>query len=147
MESRSEAGMMCLLGVAKKHGKLYCYPSQKTIVRLLDEYHGFEISRRALNRDLIELEREGFIRRTRRLTAKGIRAGCFSSTLYRFGRRAFKYLGGLVKWAEGVLSFSRVPKVAHNRSEGRNEISLKGFGACGNGVDKWVEGGASRIAG
>lgn len=46
-------------GVAQKHGKPYCYPSQRSILGLLDVYHGVQVSRRTLNRWLGELEVEG----------------------------------------------------------------------------------------
>ncbi len=123
MRGRGEAVMMTLFGVAKTHGKAYCYPSQKTILALMEKYHGFEISRRTLNRDLFELEKDGFVRRTRRLTERGIRAGRFSSTLYRFTKKSFKFLYGLSKWVQGVFSVYRVPILAHNKSQTENEIS------------------------
>lgn len=122
MESRYTAVLSTLVGVSKTHHKLYCYPSQTTILRLLSKYHGFEISRRTINRDLLYLESEGFIKRTRRLTERGIRAGRFSSTLYKFTGKTFNYLYGLGKWIKNVFSSYRVPKVAHNKSQTENEI-------------------------
>lgn len=122
MESRECAILGTLVGVSKTYGKKYCYPSQKTILRLVSKYHGFEFSRRTLNRDLKELEVDGFIRRVRRLTERGIHGGRFSSTLYKFTHKAFKYLFGLGKWVEGVFSSFRVPKLAHNKSQRENDI-------------------------
>jgi phosphoglycolate phosphatase-like HAD superfamily hydrolase len=147
MESRSSAILGTLVGVSKTYGKKYCYPSQKTILRLLAKYHGFEFSRRTLNRDLKELEVNGFIKRLRRLTEKGIHAGRFSSTLYKFTHKAFKYLFGLGKWVEGVFSSFRVPKVAHNKSQRENEI-FSGFPASVENLWKSPrEGSASHSQG
>ena len=122
MESRSSAILGTLVGVSKTYKKKYCYPSQAKIIDLLKKYHGFDISRRTLNRDLLELQKEGFITRMRRLRRSRSGALLFSSTLYKFTHKAFKYLYGLGKWVQGVFSSFRVPKVAHNKSQIENEI-------------------------
>lgn len=135
MRGRSEAIMMTLFGISKTYGKAYCFPGQKRILSLMDEYHGFEISRRTLCRDLLGLEKEGFIKRTRRLRRTPAGKLLFNSTLYKFTGKAFKYLFGLGKWVKGLLSAFRVPKLAHNKSQTENEISLIGGALRGNPVE------------
>jgi len=125
MRGRSEAVMMTLFGISKTYGKAYCFPGQKRILSLMEEYHGFEISRRTLCRDLLELEKEGFIKRVRRLRRTPAGKLLFNSTLYKFTGKAFNYLFGLGKWVKGLLSAFRVPKPSHNKSKTENEISSK----------------------
>ena len=122
MESRSGAILGTLVGISKTYKKRYCFPSQNKILDLISRFHGFGISRRTLNRDLFELEKEGFIKRIRRLRRSGSGSLLFSSTLYKFTGKAFKYLYGLGKWVEGIFSAFRVPKVSHNKSQRENEI-------------------------
>ena len=143
MRSRGECVMMTLFGVSKTYGKRYCYPSQKKVLELLERYHDFGISRRTLNRDLRELEDEGFIkriRRHRRLKSGGI---LFSSTLYKFTVKAFKYLSGLQKWVKGLFSSLRVPNLAHNKSLRETRIFKEVPPDCGNPVEAVSEGGPS----
>jgi DNA-binding HxlR family transcriptional regulator len=122
VESRRSAILSTLFGIAMKYIRPFCYPAQVTILALLSKYHGINISRRTLNRDLARLVKDGFIDRMRRLTRKGIMAGRFASTLYTLKRKAFKYVYGLKKWGDRVFSVFRVPRMAHNKSQRENEI-------------------------
>ncbi len=145
MESRREAILSSLFGVCVKHGKKYCYPSQAKIEQLLSEYHGFDISNRTLNRDLLSLEKDRFferVQRTRRIQGCGKR---FTSTLYKFRVKAYKWLAGLAKWASGVFSLFRLPKMADYKSMRRNEISLNASAHCGNPVEIAFKGKPSPV--
>lgn len=145
MRGRGEAVMMTLFGVSKTYGKAYCYPSQKKLLELLGRYHDFGISRRTLNRDLRFLEDDGYIKRVRRhlrLRDGGI---LFSSTLYKFTRKAFKYLAGLGKWCSGLLSAFRVPKLAQHKSLRETRIFLEGGAPCGNVVEIASREGPARV--
>lgn len=112
----------CLEGICLKFKKLYSYPAQKTLLLLADKYHGLKCSLRTLNRDLRRMEDEGRMRRKRRLTRKGINRGRFTSTMYFLRRLAFKSAARLAKWGERVLSLSRLPNLANNKSQRENEI-------------------------
>jgi len=140
MTSRQEAIMSSLFGVCLKHGKKYCYPSQGKLQQLLSEYHGFEISNRTLNRDLLELVEDRFIRRfrrTRKISGCGKR---FTSTLYKFRVKAYKWLYAVGKWANAVFSSFRLPKMADYKSIGRNEISSNASALCGIPVETVIKG-------
>lgn len=140
MESREEAIVSCLFGVAMRYGKKYCYPSQAKLQQLLSEYHGFDISNRTLNRDLLGLEKSRWftrVRRTRRMTGCGKR---FTSTLYKFRVKAYKWLYALGKWANAVFSSFRLPKMADYKAIRGNEISSKASAECSIPVETGLKG-------
>lgn len=145
MESRREAILSCLFGVSLRYGKKYCYPSQGKLEQLLSEYHGFDISNRTLNRDLLQLVEERFIVRVRRTRNIG---GCgkrFTSTLYKFRVKAYKWLYALGKWANSVFSSFRLPKMADYKSMRGNEISSNASGRCGIPVETVIQGRPSPV--
>lgn len=135
MESRGEAILGCLFGVALKYGKKYCYPSQSKIQQLLFDYHGIDISNRTLNRDLSILVGEGYLARLRRTKRVGPGARQFTSTLYKFKQKAYIWLNRLGKWVNKVFSSFRLPKMADYKSIRGNEISSKESAACGIPVE------------
>ena len=135
MESRGEAILGCLFGVSLKYGKRYCYPSQNKIQQLLFDYHYIEISNRTLNRDLLELEEDGFLERLRRTKKMCGGKKMFTSTLYKFKAKAYIWLNSLGKWVKKVFSFFRLPKMADYKSIRGNEISSKDSVGCGNPVE------------
>ena len=128
IESRRSALLSCFFGISKKYGKPYSYPAQLTLMSLLERFHGIKISLRTLNRDLARLVKDGFITRMRRLTRKGILAGRFASTLYFLKRKAFKYVAGMKKWADSILSSFRLPRMANNKSPRENKIFTEASG-------------------
>lgn len=146
MESRLAAILSCLLGVCLKHGKKYCYPSQSKLLELLSEYHGYDISVRTLNRDLALLVADRYldrVRRTRMIKGCGKR---FTSTLYKFRVKAYKWLYAVGKWSNAVFSCFRLPKMADYKSIGRNEISSNTSALCGNSVETVIKGRASPVS-
>lgn len=132
--SRRLAILSVLFGISLRYEHRYCFPSQKTILRLLEKFHQVVVCRRTLCYDLDRMEKEGLIDRLRRLTRKGIQAGRFTSTLYFLKAKAFKVLNALKKWCDKVTMGFRVQKFAHNKSQRENEI-LKG--SCGNVENLW----------
>jgi hypothetical protein len=141
MESRNEAILSCLFGVSLKYGKKYCYPSQGKIERLLFDYHDFDISNRTLNRDLLELVNEGYLKRLRRTKKVDGGKKVFTSTLYKFKVKAYIWLNSLAKWGKKVFSSFRLPKMADYKSISGNEILFSGPALCGNPVEISIEGG------
>ena len=135
MESRGEAILGCLFGVSLKYGKKYCYPSQGKIQQLLFDYHDIGISNRTLNRDLAVLVEEGYVERLRRTRKIGHRERQFTSTLYKFKKKAYIWLNSLGKWVRKVFSLFRLPKMADYKSIRGNEISSNNSAACGNVVE------------
>jgi hypothetical protein len=145
MESREDAIISCLFGVAMRYGKKYCYPSQAKIQGLLSEYHGFDISNRTLNRDLHKLEESRYfsrLRRTRMIKGCGKR---FTSTLYKFRVKAYKWLYALGKWANAVFSSFRLPKMADYKAIRGNEISSKASAECSIPVETGLKGMTSPV--
>ena len=119
MLSKKEAIIFVLLGLARNHNKTYCFPSQRTILRLLKKFYQVTISRRHLNRILKILEAEGILERIRRLR-KGIEGKIvFCSTLYKFKGKLFNLLFKMKNRLNGLFSFFRVPKWSHYKTKGR----------------------------
>ena len=116
IESREWGVLDTLVGIGRKHGKGYCYPSQKTILDLMEKFHNIRFCRRTLNRDLRNLERQGYItriRRHRRGTDGKIR---FASTLYKFTAKLYNFLISKGKGIQKVFDIFRVPKLAQHLS-------------------------------
>jgi len=113
MTGRNAAELHVLLGVSRTHKNFYCFPCQLKIMDLLDRYHGYKISRRTLNRDLGWLEKNGFIKRIRRIRKGECGNPVFTSTLYKFTAKVFKWLDSLGRLVGRCFSWFRVPKMAH----------------------------------
>jgi DNA-binding Lrp family transcriptional regulator len=123
MDSQKTAILMTLLGVAKTHGKAYCWISQNRQLALLSKYHSWNISRRTLNRRLKELVEEGYIIRIRRHIRDSNGGLRFNSTLYKFTSKVFIWLKRLGSWVRKALSFGRVPAMAQHGSLREEEIT------------------------
>ena len=136
-----------LISVCAKYGKAYCYPSQETIRRLLDEYHGIEISRRTLNRVLRWLEDHGSFKRTRRHRAGPNGRILFATTMFELKKKLFIRLNLLKKWVERVSAPLRVPTRSQYRSIKRNEIFKEASGGVEILLKPVMRGGASPIKG
>lgn len=138
--TKSDYGTRCLIwfdlisGLSIHFNKLYSFPSQLWLLRRAKEWKGVTCSLRTLNRDLKRMVQEGWFKRKRRLTRAGIYAGRFMSTLYILGRKAFKSAIKMGKWFERVVSLSRLPNLANNKSQRENEILTR---SCGNVENLW----------
>jgi hypothetical protein len=145
IEGPLEAVAETLSSISCKYGKAYCYPSQLTIMRLLKEYHGIDLSRRTLNRVLRWLEDEKYFSRTRRHRAGPNGRMLFGTTMYQLKKKLFIRLNRIKKWVERVSSPLRVPLRSQYRSVRKNEI----FKEVSRNVEiVWkspIEGGASPI--
>ena len=122
IEGPLEAVMETISSVCSKHGKAYCYPSQITILRLLKEYHGIDISRRTLNKVLRWLEDHRYFKRTRRHRAGPDGRILFATTLYQLKKKLFIRLNSIKKWADRVSSPLRVQLRAQYKSTQKIEI-------------------------
>ena len=123
IEGPLQAVAETISSVCSKYGKAYCYPSQLTIIRLVNEYHGIEISRRTLNRVLRWLEDHGYFKRTRRHRAGPNGRILFATTMYELKKKLFIRLNSIKKWVDRVSSPLRVPLRAKYKSQRKNEIS------------------------
>lgn len=115
MTARCEAVVMCLLGVAKKYHKFYCWVSQKRIEELLLQYQGMGISNRTLNRDLRWLEDRGFITRLRRIRVNREGKIVYCSTLYKFTGKLFNWLHSMGNRVKRLFSHFRLPALANHQ--------------------------------
>lgn len=122
IEGPLQAVVETISSVCCKHGKAYCYPSQLTILRLVKEYHGIEISRRTLNRVLRWLEDHHYFKRVRRHRAGRDGRILFATTMFVLKKKIFIRLNSIRKWAERVSSPLRVPLRSQYKSLKKNEI-------------------------
>jgi DNA-binding HxlR family transcriptional regulator len=122
MTDKGSAVLYALFGVAKAHGKGYCYPSQTHILHLTQKYEKISMSRRTLNRVLKKLETEGYIERVRRHTKTKSGSLWLRSTLYKLQKRAYKWLGVLRSWVNRFLSPFAVPNVAQHNSSKEEKV-------------------------
>ena len=122
IEGTLEGVMETISSVCAAHGKAYCYPSQLTLLRLLKDYHGIEISRRTLNKVLRWLEDHHYFKRTRRHRARPDGRILFSTTLYLLKKKLFIRLNSLKKWGDRVSFPLRVQVRAQYKSLRRIEI-------------------------
>jgi len=122
IEGTLQAVAETISSICSKYGKAYCYPSQLTIMRLLEEYHGIMISRRTLNRILRWLEDRGYFKRTRRHRAAPDGKIIFATTMYELKKKLFIRLNSMRKWVERVSIPLRVSTRAQYRSIKKNEI-------------------------
>jgi len=113
-EHRFSAILAVLKGLADKHSKNYCFPSQDTLCWLLWRYYGVCVSRRTLNYDLQDLDDAGAISRTRRHKRLGRRFRA-SSTLYLLTKKGQRMLGLFSKLFK-FLRKTRVQNIAQHTS-------------------------------
>ena len=112
MNSRCEATVMSLLGVARKYKKFYCWVSQKRLEELVEKYHSFDLSNRTLNRDLRWLEDNGYISRLRRIRVNKEGKLVFCSTLYKFTGKLFNWLNSMGNRVKRLFSHFHLPVLA-----------------------------------
>ena len=143
--TRSQIWFDLISGMAVHFEKLYSWPAQLTILRMAKKWKGLTCSLRTLNRDLKRMVKEGWFRRVRRITRKGINAGRFTSTLYILGRKAFKAATKMRKLADRILSFQRLPNLANNKSQRENKIFKEASGDVEKMWNPVIKGGASPI--
>lgn len=145
IEGPLEAVAETLSSVCSKYGKAYCYPSQLTILRLVEEYHGIEISRRTLNRILRWLEGHGYFKRTRRHRAGPNGKMLFATTMYELKKKLFIRLNSIKKWVDRVSSPLRVPLRSQYISQRKNEISKEASGGVEMLWKSGIEGKPSPV--
>ena len=104
-----------LQSIADKYKRKYCYPSQKTLLRILNGKYNLNISLRTLNRVLKELSDSGLIQRIRRHRKDRILGYVFKSTCYYVQAASHKFRFLKERLKSLTLLFYRVPKMAVNK--------------------------------
>lgn len=91
-----------LHGMNRKYGKMYCYPSQKTLMGLLDVNQGVKLGIATLNRWLRVLEDNKYLSRTRRIKRDPVQGMLFKSSLYHITLKGYMALAqkGVAVWSE-----------------------------------------------
>jgi DNA-binding MarR family transcriptional regulator len=125
MTDKGSAVLYTLFGVAKAHGKGYCYPTQKHIMYLTRKYEKVAMSRATLNRVLNKLVDEGYVERVRRHVKRQDGSLWLRSTLYILKRKAYKFLGVLKNFLCRILGPFAVSKVRQYSSLREKEILKK----------------------
>lgn len=100
--------------VAQRHQSTYSVPSQTTILKLLERYHGIIICRRTLCYRLESLERAGAIARIKRHYRSAAGVLIFRSTAYYILPFARKIMKSVANLANRFFYGFRVQETAHN---------------------------------
>lgn len=122
---RRDALLLVLGGLQNFYGKNYCYPSQLKILHLLREHHKISISRRQLNRDLLQMSQNGLIHRIVRFWVVGKGARRYRSTAYYILQKASNLVKSLAKHLKKLAGVFRVPNLAHYISFNKENTSFK----------------------
>ena len=94
--------LSCLNVFMSYYCKCYCFPSQSRIVRFLQEELSHKLSRRQLNRVLLDMCEGRLIRRVRRHRREKRRGMVFRSTLYEITVKGWRLL-----YKVGMISKAR----------------------------------------
>jgi hypothetical protein len=108
-----------LVSLQLKYGKAYCFPTQKKILSLLEEFHGIKIQRRALNYALADLVAAGMISRVRRIKHSKTGEMIFKSTLYFIKQIGHKIISSIKKYGQKIYKWQAVCDL--NRAQRRLE--------------------------
>lgn len=95
-----------------KYQKNYCFPGQKKIIELMEEYQGIKRSIRTLNRWLRYMEDKKFIKRKRRIKKDLVEGIMFKSTLYKITYKGYKAL-----WRCGVNCYEKIKKFTEKQEK------------------------------
>lgn len=80
-----------LCGLAGVHKKRYVFPSQEWILTKLSKFYARSMSRSTLCRHMAALERDGYLKRTKRHTSDKQGGILFRSTLYQITRKSLRF--------------------------------------------------------
>jgi len=106
-----------LVSLQLRYGKAYCFPTQKKILQLLEEYHGIKIQRRALNYALADLEAAHIISRKRRIKHSKTGEMIFKSSLYFIQKLGHIFISRIKKYGEKIFKWAENNNL--NRKERR----------------------------
>jgi len=95
--------LITLNAICVKYEKWYAYPSQETLLKLLDKFQHLLRKRRMLNYYLRALEELKLIVRKRRIGYHKVYGLVFKSTMYRITLKGYYYLA-----REGVDCWDRI---------------------------------------
>ncbi len=117
MTEQMEMVVRGLIGIAKTHGKTYCWVAQINLQTLLERFEHWNMSERSLRRRLKDLEDEGYIKITHRNWTEENGSKKFRCNMYEFTKKFFLWLQKLADYARKVFSHFRRPKLADYSSK------------------------------
>lgn len=131
--------------LSRRAGKGYCYPSQRTILKLVERFYDVSKSRRTLNRRLSFLESSGYFVRIRRMKRGPDGSLVMRSTLYKLKGKFFRYMGLVYRLAAGFFEVFRVPFMALNQGKTAMVSRCPTAVSVDNSVEGSKRGGAPRV--
>lgn len=87
-----------LCGLGGYYKRRYVYPSQEWLLANLTKYYGRSMSRSTLCRHMAALERDGYLKRTKRHTYSPTLGILFRSTLYQITRKALRFAAAMANF-------------------------------------------------
>ena len=102
-----------------KFKKKYCFPGQKKIIELIEEYQGIKRSVRTLNRWLRYIEDKKFIRRKRRIKKDPVKGVIFKSTLYKITYKGYRAL-----WRCGVDCYEQLEEMSKKKEKPKHNKEI-----------------------
>lgn len=86
-----------IAAVGQCRGKRYSYPTEETILKNMERFHGTVKSKRTLSRDKKQLKEAGLCEFFQRATRNPDGTKKFSSCLYTLTRKAYRFLGSVIQ--------------------------------------------------
>lgn len=114
LAKKAQAVVEYLKKLCEFHKKKYCFPSQDTIMKYCQEWEGEKISKRTLNRILVQLEEEGWISRACRHKQNADGTWIFRSSLYLLTEKVFNACEKAVVKAKKFFTNMGLPEMANN---------------------------------
>lgn len=111
---KAQAVIEVLKKLCEHYGKLYCFPSQSTIIKYCHEWEGVKISIRTLNRILPQLEGKGWLSMACRHKQNADGTWMFRSTLYTLSGKVFEMCKKAVARASKFFHSFGLPEMANN---------------------------------
>lgn len=111
---KPQAIIEVLKKLCEHYGKLYCFPSQSTIVKYCHEWEGVKMSIRTLNRILPQLEGTGWLSMACRHKQNSDGTWHFRSTMYTLSGKVFEMCKKAVARASKFFHSLGLPEMANN---------------------------------
>jgi len=146
LHPKAKAILDYLMATCIHYGKLYCFPSQDTIMEKCLEWYGEPMVKSTLNVHLDRLEEAGLIQRSHRHRRKADGTWEWRSTLYKLAGKAIFWLKKVATKAGKLFAALGFRKIGNNpfNSEGS---SKGGAPLNGSSPPHFEEKGAAEAAG
>jgi len=123
--SRCYPLLMCINYLCGKGSRSYAYPTQSTLLLLLQRHYGVVISRRTLCRWLAALESAGYIRRIRRIRRGYGGRPEFTSTLYILPAKARQLIRRIARCVAALWQWAKESWIAAKEAAKLSALALR----------------------